>query len=164
MTSSARHRILRFMLLLVLAWSVMVMTHELGHIVSGCCLGATLVDFDIRPWGLPYNVFSSDPHPLLILWGGPVLGVLTPLAVAMFFRTPAIWFVADFCLLANGIYLAIAWIAGDSHLDTTRILKHGGSPVLVAMFCLISVGAGYFRFRRDVIAVFSDANPDHRPH
>lgn len=157
MTSSTKQRILRFMLLLVVSWCVMVTTHELGHIVSGCCLGATLDDFDLRPWHLPYSLFSSDPHPLITLWGGPVLGVLTPLAVAMLFRSPAIWFVADFCLLANGIYLALAWVAGDSHLDTARILQHGGSPVLVALFCLITAGFGYIRFRRDVMALFSEA-------
>jgi hypothetical protein len=163
MTSSARHPVLRFMLLLVLSWSVMVTTHELGHIVSGCCLGATLDDFDIRPWRLQYSLFSSDSHPLLTLWGGPVLGVLAPLAVAMLFSTPEIWFVADFCLLANGVYLALAWIAGDSHLDTPRILQHGGSPVVVAIFCMITIGIGYLRFRRDVIAVFSKASPQLRP-
>jgi hypothetical protein len=162
MTFSARRRVLRFTLLLVFAWSVMVTTHELGHIVSGCCLGGTLDDFDIRPWRLPYSLFSADPHPLLTLWGGPVLGVLMPLAMALLIRTPAIWFVANFCLLANGIYLALAWVAGDSHLDTPRILQHGGSAVHVAIFCLITVGIGYVRFRRDVMAVLAKVSPNPR--
>ena len=50
-----------FVLLLVAAWCVMLLTHELGHVVAGWAGGATLVDADLAPWRLPYSVHQPDP-------------------------------------------------------------------------------------------------------
>jgi hypothetical protein len=104
-----RQRVLRFAALLVLAWWVMTLTHELGHVVGGLVGGGRLQTLELRPWKLPLSIFQPDPHPLLTLWSGPILGVAVPYLVAALVRRPLAWFVADFCLLANGVYLAISW-------------------------------------------------------
>ncbi len=140
----------------------MTLTHELGHLVIGWGCGGTLRAADLRPWRLPYSIFDPNPRPLLTLWGGPVLGVLFPLASALLMRRPSAWFVAYFCLLANGVYLSAAWLSGDRFLDTSQLLEHGAHPAVVVLYCVLTIGFGYAGFRRHCLRVLSspaDANP-----
>lgn len=146
-------RWLRFMALLVVAWCVMTFTHEAGHLVGGWMGGGTLQDADLWPWHLPYSLFEPDPRPLITLWAGPILGVLVPLAVAMIVRKEAAWFIASFCLLANGAYLAASWLSGDRFLDAPRLLAAGASTVSLAIYCALTIALGYARFRKSCIAM-----------
>lgn len=150
-------RWLYFAMLLLVSWCVMTFTHEAGHVVSGWACGGTLVEADLLPWHLPHSRFDPDPVPLVTLWGGPVLGVLVPLLVALLLRWKPLWFVAYFCLLANGCYLACAWLTGEHYLDTARLLKHGTHPVALALYCLLTIGTGYVGFRRECVRVLSPA-------
>ena len=149
----ARH-LLRFTVLLVASWFVMTFTHELGHIVGGYCSGGTLATADLLPWHLPYSFFDPDPKPLITLWCGPLLGVIVPLGIAWAVRRESPWFVAHFCVLANGTYLATAWISGERHLDTPKLLEHGAHPVTIGLYCLLTIGFGYWGFRRSCIRAF----------
>ena len=142
-------------MLLVASWVVMTFTHETGHIVGGWIGGATVTDFDLVPWHLPYSLHHPDPFPLLTLWAGPVLGVVVPGLIAVIFRRRSLVFIADFCLLGNGGYLALAWLAGDRFLDTQRLLDSGASPFAIAAYCASTIGIGYIRFRRDCVDVLS---------
>lgn len=142
-------RILNFVALLIASWVVMTVTHETGHLIGGFMGGATLTDFDLAPWRLPYSLHSPDPYPLLTLWGGPFFGVLFPVAIAALISRCWAWFVADFCLLANGGYLALAWFSGDRFLDTTRLLDAGTPPSSIVIYCIATIGIGYLRFRSD---------------
>ena len=144
-------RVLTLLGLLIAAWVVMTVTHELGHLIGGWLGGASLQQFYLAPWRVPYSVHHPDPHPLVSLWMGPLVGVLAPFVAALILRRSWAFFIADFCLLANGTYLAIAWIAGSPQLDTQRLLAAGASPVLVAMYCVATIAFGYVRFRRDCI-------------
>lgn len=144
-----------FVVLLVVSWIVMTFTHETGHVIGGWISGATLTDLDLAPWRMPYSLHSPDPHPLVTLWSGPVLGVLVPLALAAVIRRPWVWFIADFCLLANGIYLALAWASGDRFLDTPRLLDAGAVPLSIVLYCTLTIGSGYVRFRKDCIVCLS---------
>ncbi|WP_182866892.1 hypothetical protein [Rhodopirellula sp. JC639] len=132
----------------------MTFTHELGHVIGGWVVGAKLVDVDLAPWRMPYSVHAPDPHPRVTLWCGPVLGVLIPLALAALIRRRPAWLVADFCLLANGSYLALAWLSGGPFLDTPRLLDAGAHPLSIAIFCLLTIAVGYVRFRNDCIEWF----------
>lgn len=140
-------RVARFGALLVASWCVMATTHEAGHVVGGWLCGGTLQEARLYPWELPYSTFEPDPHPLVTLWCGPVLGVLVPLAVAAVVRRPWAWFVSHFCTLANGCYLAVAWLTGDRFLDTPKLLEQGASPVVIAGYCVLTIGVGYVGFR-----------------
>ncbi|WP_145246566.1 hypothetical protein [Aeoliella mucimassa] len=132
----------------------MTTTHEVGHLVGGYLSGGTLRQAELRPWHLPHSRFSPDPRPLITLWSGPVLGVLVPIALAAIIRRRWGWFVANFCLLANGVYLALAWTTGDQLLDTARLFSAGASRWSVAVFCLGTIGLGYPRFRQSLMEVF----------
>lgn len=141
-------RVLWFVLLLVASWTVMTTTHEAGHLLGGWACGGTLQAADLRPWRLPYSIFNPDPRPLVTLWCGPLVGVIGPVGLAMLVRRSWTRFVANFCLLANGAYLATAWISGDHHLDTPRLLEHGASPLSIGVYCVLTIGVGYAGFRR----------------
>jgi hypothetical protein len=153
-------RVLRLGTLLLASWCVMLMTHESGHILGGWWCGGTLVAADLWPWHLPYSVFNPDPKPLVTLWCGPVLGVAIPLGLALLVRQEWMWFVAHFSILANGVYLATAWIAGDSHLDTPKLLEHGANPLTIGAYCVVTIGFGYVGFRRSCIRAWSQPDPD----
>lgn len=155
-------RLLRFVALLVASWCVMTFTHEAGHIIGGWLSGGTLQAAELRPWRLPYSIFGPDPRPLITLWSGPLLGVILPLAVALLIRRSWAWFIADFCLLANGAYLTAAWFSGDGFLDTPRMIEAGASPVAIAIYCALTLGIGYIRFRRDCVHIFAHSGPDNR--
>ncbi len=126
----------------------MTFTHELGHIIGGVCCGGKLQSADLWPWHLPYSLFEPDPRPLVTLWCGPLIGVLLPLVLAVIIRRQWAGFIAHFCVIANGSYLAAAWITGDRYLDTPKLLEHGASPITITLFCLITIAGGYVGFRR----------------
>ena len=148
-------RILHFVTLLTVSWCVMTFTHETGHIMGGWCCGATLQNTDLLPWHLPYSLFNPDPWPLATLWCGPILGVVAPVTVALWFRRNWLWFIAHFCVLANGTYIALGWVSGDPCLDTPKMLHHGAWPVVIALYCGLTVSCGYAGFRRSCIGVLT---------
>jgi hypothetical protein len=160
-----RRRYARFGLLLVASWCAMTFTHEAGHVVGGWASGGTLREAHLMPWELPYSSFDPDPSPLVTLWCGPVLGVLVPVAVAGVFRLPWGLFFVHFCVLANGCYLAIAWVTGDNLLDTPKLLARGAHPATVAAYCLLTVGVGYVGFRRECVRLLAPpgGSPGGRP-
>jgi hypothetical protein len=140
-----------FVAILVASWCVMVTTHELGHVVSGILTGGQLIHAELRPWKLPHSHFMPDPRPLVTLWGGPILGVTVPLLAAMMIRRNWGWFIADFCLIAGGTYIALAWISHEPLLDTARLLNAGAPQWQIGLFCVVTIVPGYVRFRKRCI-------------
>lgn len=148
-------RVTRFLLLLAASWVIMTFTHEMGHIIGGACCGGTLKSADLLPWHLPYSIFEPDPFPLVTLWAGLVIGVLAPMGVALVTQRDWMWFIANFCILANGAYIATAWLSGDRYLDTPKLLEHGASPISIAVYCLLTIAFGYVGFRRSCVSALS---------
>ena len=126
-------------------------THELGHLLVGWAGGGELQEAELRPWRLPHSRFAPDPHPLATLWGGPVLGIALPVVLAAMIRAEWAWFIASFCVLANGVYLTLAWLSGDRWLDTPRLLAEGASKRSIASYSVIAIALGYWQFRRSVL-------------
>jgi hypothetical protein len=147
--------VIRFLLLLVASWIVMTFTHEMGHIIGGIGCGGSLQSADLLPWHLPYSIFEPDPFPLVTLWAGLILGVVGPVAIAMIAQRDWMWFIANFCVLANGAYIAAAWFSADRYLDTTKLLEHGASPITIAVYCSLTIGFGYVGFRRSCISALT---------
>jgi len=148
-------RVIRFLILLSVSWCVMTFTHEIGHVIGGWVCGGHLKTAELRPWQLPYSIFNPDPYPLVTLWSGPILGVVIPVGLALFIRQSVAWFVASFCVLANGLYLAVGGLSGDNLLDTSQLLQHGAHPLSIGLYCLVTISIGYVGFRRSCIRVFS---------
>jgi hypothetical protein len=135
----------------------MTFTHEMGHILCGWACGGTLTSADLRPWQMPYSFFEPDPLPLATIWGGPILGVVIPVIIAFLVRRSWMWFVAYFCVLANGTYIAVAWFSGDKYLDTTKLLEHGAHPMSIGLYSILTIGFGYPGFRRHCQRLFSSS-------
>lgn len=129
----------------------MTLTHESGHLLLGWFCGGTLQFVELWPW--PQSLFVPDPYPLGTLWGGPILGAAIPIAAAGLFRKEWLWFVAHFCLLANGLYLAGSWYTGDRFLDSPRLLKAGAHPLSLLAYCLVTIPWGYLGLRRSLVQV-----------
>lgn len=134
----------------------MSFSHECGHLIAGQCCGGQLVAVDLLPWHLPYSIFEPDPYPLITLWSGPLVGVILPLVIAFVVDRPAVWLIAYFCLLANGLYIAGGWWSPSDQLDTTKLIKHGASPISLGVFCVISIGIGYVGFRYECQRFFRE--------
>lgn len=151
LTQSGGHRFWRFLdlvVMLLVSWCVMVFTHELGHLIGGMMGGAVLQAAELRPWRMAYSLFAPDPLPLLTLWSGPIFGVVLPFLPAVMFKSRRIWFVANFCLLANGSYLAIGWFAGDPLSDSPQLLAAGTPRFVLAVIAIAMIVSGYPLFRR----------------
>lgn len=144
-----------FIVWLFWAWTVMALCHELGHVLVGVLEGAKLIVLEIRPWHLPHSIHAADRFPSLTLWGGPVLGSLVPLAVALVFRRPALWFVAWFCVVANSLYLLLGYFTGDPELDSTKMLRSGTPSFVLVGVASIGLLIGYLRFRVCCVDVLS---------
>ena len=147
-------RVLSFTGLLAIAWCVMTVTHEFGHLLGGWWSGGTLKAADLWPWHLPHSLFDPNPQPLVTLWAGPMFGVFFPVSVAWIVSQDWAWFIAHFCILANGAYLALAWISGDPFLDTTQLLQHGAHPLTIGAYCGLTIGFGYPWFRRSCLRMW----------
>lgn len=137
--------------LCLLAWGVLLVTHETGHILAGWSCGGTLQAFELRPWRLPYSLFAPNPCPLRTVWGGPILGCLLPLLFAWLTGWREARLIACFCLLGNGLYLAVGWITGDPLLDTQQLLTHGAWPLSLLVFCTLTISTGYLGLRRELV-------------
>ncbi|MEE2934681.1 MAG: hypothetical protein VYA84_01650 [Planctomycetota bacterium] len=129
------------------AWTAMALAHELGHVLAGIVGGGKLLYLELRPWHLPDSQFVGDSFPWVTVWAGPVLGSLVPLGIACFVKRPATWFIAWFCLLANGLYLLLGLFIGGSELDTNKLIRAGSSTVILAIIALSATTFGYWKLR-----------------
>jgi hypothetical protein len=133
-----------------LAWLLMMIAHEFGHVLHGWLSGATVALVAIPPLGFSRTDFATNPHPLFVAWGGAVWGCLIPLgllAVVRFIATSsaylAAWY-AGFCLVANGAYLVAGSFFGGSADDAGVILQSGGARWSLVAFGLPAVAIGLF--------------------
>ncbi len=145
------------LLWLLWGWSVMMLTHELGHVAGGLAGGGVLVVLELRPWHLPYSFFQPDPHPAITLWSGPLAGCVIPLLAALGWNRPAVWFVAWFCVVSNAAYLLLGYFSGDPELDSTKMLATGTHPAVLVIVAATLLGLGYYRFRACCKSLFSGA-------
>lgn len=129
--TSRFHQVLLIAALLPLCWLAMMAVHELGHVLGAAVSGGTVERVVLHPLTISRTDVSPNPHPMLVVWAGPVVGVLLPLALLLGARAGRLrgayllQFFAGFCLVANGVYLGVGSFgsvgdAGD--------LLHLGSP------------------------------------
>ncbi|CAN5690912.1 hypothetical protein BH23PLA1_BH23PLA1_05440 [soil metagenome] len=131
-----------------LSWLGMQVVHEFGHVLAAWASGEEVDRVVLHPLAISRTDTSLDRHPLRVIWGGPIVGVLLPLAaLALSKRVRSKWFYlfqffAGFCLIANGIYLGIGSFEGVG--DAGELLRYGAPRWLLLLFGLICVPAGLF--------------------
>jgi hypothetical protein len=131
---------------LALSWFGMMAVHETGHVLAACLTGGTVARVVLHPLTISRTDLVDNPRPLLVVWGGPVFGVIAPLIVwgiAQLARLP-IWyllrFFAGFCLIANGAYIGIGSFGGVG--DAGDLLRHGAPAWHLWLFGAACVPVG----------------------
>ncbi len=132
----------------ILCWLWMMVVHEFGHVVLAWASGETVSKVVLHPLAISRTDVTHDKHPLLVIWGGPSLGSLIPLAGllgAHFLRFRFVYlvrFFAGFCLIANGSYLGVGSFAmiGDAG-DLARV---GCPQSVMIIFGLVCAAAGLY--------------------
>jgi len=131
---------------LAFSWLAMQAVHELGHVVGAMVSGGRVAELLLHPASISYTRLAVNPHPLFVVWTGPVVGVLLPLMVLLIARwidwraTYLIQFFAGFCLVANGCYLAFGSFSRVG--DAGDTMRHGTPMWLLWLFGLITIPSG----------------------
>jgi hypothetical protein len=124
----------------------MQVVHECGHVLGAWFTGGSVAKIVLHPLTISRTELLSNPHPLLVVWAGPSLGVLLPLmgwGLAYLIRIPSAFlarFFAGFCLVANGAYIGIGSFDGIG--DCGEMLRHGAVLWQLWLFGIVSVSGG----------------------
>ena len=88
---------------------------------------------------------SANPHPLFVVWAGPVFGAMLPLVLALALRAArrrslVAEIFSGFCLLANGTYVGVGSLGRIG--DAGDMLKDGSPLWSLLAFGLVLAAAG----------------------
>jgi hypothetical protein len=100
--------------------------------------------------GFSRTLYTVNPRPGFVAWGGPVWGCLIPVivfAVVALLRVPgavrrAAQFFAGFCLIANGAYLGVGWTTGAG--DAGDLRRHGTPEWMMVTFGVVTSAFGLY--------------------
>ena len=125
-----------------------MIVHEFGHVLGAWCTGGTVDYVLLHPLRVSRTDVFDNPHPLLEVWAGPVIGSVLPLITFLIVRAcrvPGLYlfrFFAGFCLVTNGIYLAEGAFYGIA--DAGELLVYGASRLHLVLFGLVTVPMGLY--------------------
>jgi hypothetical protein len=131
---------------LCLSWLLMQAVHELGHVAAAWATDGKVERVVLHPLTISRTDVEPNPEPLIVVWGGPLVGVLVPLllwAIVAAARLPAAWlarFFAGFCLLANGLYIGVG--SFEEVGDAGDMLRYGSTIWTLWLFGLLTAPAG----------------------
>lgn len=140
------HQVVLITSVLVASWMGMQAVHELGHVLGARITGGKVAKVVWHPLTISRTDLSYNPRPLGVVWAGPVVGVLLPLAswgLAVAIRGPGAFvnrFFAGFCLIANGAYIAFGSFEGIG--DCGTMLRHGSPIWSLWLFGAITISVG----------------------
>ncbi len=135
-----------------LSWLLFMAVHELGHVLGALTTGAEVERVILGPLSISETVLGENPHPLVVVWAGPVLGSLLPLALWGLLqllkcsRAYLARFLAAFCLVANGAY-----IGADAFYQNGDgwVMAFYGTPVWVmVLFGIAAFVPGFWLWHR----------------
>jgi hypothetical protein len=135
------------------SWLGMQVVHETGHVLVARLTGGEVIKVALHPLIVSRTDLGQNPHPLAVVWAGPLIGSGLPLmvfALAAAFRWPGLSlfrFFAGFCLIANGVYIGIGWLLADG--ADPWVMTENGSPVWVLVaFGLLATPLGLYHWHR----------------
>ena len=77
------HQVLLIGTFLPLCWLAMMDVHELGHVVGAVATGGRVEKVVLDPLTISRTDVLPNPNPLLVVWAGPIVGVLLPLGLLL---------------------------------------------------------------------------------
>jgi hypothetical protein len=132
---------------LPLCWLGMMAVHELGHVSAAVASGGRVKRVVVHPLTISRTDLASNPHPLFVVWAGPTVGVVLPLALAVVLGGACkvgwaylVRFFAGFCLVANGCYIGVGAFQGIG--DAGVMLLFGSPRWCLWLFGLAAVPLG----------------------
>ncbi len=143
---TSRHQVILIATFIPFCWLAFMAVHELGHVVAGWSTGGTVTKVVVHPLAISRTDVSPNPHPLIVVWAGPLLGVILPMVIWGIFwaaKLPGDYlarFFAGFCLIANGAYIAAGSFGQIA--DAGDMLRHGSPIWLLWLFGFVSVPIG----------------------
>jgi hypothetical protein len=134
------------------SWLGMMLVHEGGHVIGAAITGGTVQRVVWHPAVISRTDVYPSPSPTVVLWAGPVVGVVVPAclaALALMLRMRLAYlvaFFAGFCLIANGAYIGI----GAFHPlgDAEEVRRMGFSPWTLGAFGVACTGSGFWIWDR----------------
>ncbi len=133
---------------LLASWLSMQAIHELGHVLAARLTGGVVTNVALHPLAISRTDVAPNPQPLMVVWGGPLIGAFAPLAVwaiAARFSWPHTFllrFFAGFCLIANGLYLTAGSLEGVG--DCGDLLRHSAQFWQLWVFGLPAIALGFW--------------------
>lgn len=130
-------------------WLAMQLVHEAGHVIVAHLTGAEVITVALHPLIVSRTDLGLNPHPLAVVWGGPLIGCALPLALfalAAALRTPGIYlfrFFAGFCLVANGVYIGLGRFLAEG-ADPAVMTENGSPRWLLVVFGLVAFPFGLY--------------------
>jgi hypothetical protein len=131
---------------LALCWLAMQAVHEFGHVLHTWISGGRVDRVVLHPLTISRTDLADNPHPLFVVWGGPVWGCILPLVVLEIIRRTR-WpvrylfaFFAGFCLIANGAYIGGGAFAPAG--DAEVMIQQRTPRWVMAAFGLSAVAGG----------------------
>lgn len=120
--------------------------HEAGHILNAVCSGGRVEEVVLHPLAFSRTDVEPNPYPLFVVWGGPVWGIVIPLAcwqiVRLARRTWAYLarFYVGMCLVVNGCYIGIGWTMDAGDAGVMRLMGTPTWAMLLFGFVCGSMG------------------------
>ena len=137
---------------LLASWIGMQAAHETGHVLGAWMTGGEVRKLVLDPLTISRTDLGKNPHPLVVVWAGPIFGMMFPLALlagAASLRMPGTFvlrFFAGFCLIANGTYISIgSWNAIG---DCGEMLRHGSQVWQLWLFGAVTIPGGFWLWHR----------------
>src|SRR5882724_7707715 len=121
------------------SWLAMQVVHEAGHVLVAHLTGGEVTKVALHPLIVSRTDLGENPHPLAVVWGGPLLGSVFPLlcfALAAALEVPGEYlfrFFAGFCLIANGVYIGVGRFLAEG-ADPWAMTENGAPRWLLAAF------------------------------
>ncbi len=146
------HQVILILSTLLASWFGMQAVHEFGHVAAAWLTGGQVARVVLHPLTISRTDLARDPSPLLVVWAGPVLGCVLPLAawgMAAVLRwrwAYLLRFFAGFCLIANGAYIAAG--SFDRLGDAGVMLRHGSPAWCLWGFGVVMVPVGLWLWHR----------------
>ncbi len=137
---------------LAASWYAMMIVHEFGHVFAAWLTGGQVARVVLHPLAFSRTDLSTNNNPIAVVWGGPIVGTLLPLALWLVARALRlriaflVRFFAGFCLIANGAYLSSAILEPVG--DTDDMLRYGVPLWLIIAPGALSFFAGFATWNR----------------
>ena len=136
------------------SWLAMQVVHECGHVIMARLTGAEVTRVALHPLIISRTDVAENPHPLAVVWGGPLLGSVIPLllfAAAAALRAPGVYlfrFFAGFCLVANGVYIGLGPFLAEG-ADPWVMTQNGSPKWLLPVFGVLAAALGLYLWHRE---------------